>query len=77
MIEDWDLWTTSMAASMERDSSVSDGGRRLFRGLGGRGAECIGINIGSSGCGVLLTECQELILGGACEMLGLYVYQHP
>jgi hypothetical protein len=62
---------------MEGDSSVSDGGGRLFRGLDGGGAECIGTNISSSGCWVLLTGCQGLGFGVSCKMLGLGVYQHP
>jgi hypothetical protein len=39
MIEDWDFWKMSMAASMAGDSSISERERLLFRELG------VGINM--------------------------------
>lgn len=34
MIDDWDFWNMSIAASIAGDSSISERDRRLFRGLG-------------------------------------------
>lgn len=62
MIEDWDFWKMSMAASIEGDSSVSEREGRLLLFFGGFGG---GVNIFSRGCWMRLTGCQGVGARGA------------
>ena len=57
MIEDWDFWKMSMAASIEGDSSVSEREGRLLLFFGGLVG---GVNMFSRGCWVRLIGCQEV-----------------